>query len=326
MILSAGLGTRLAPITNELPKPLIPVLLVPQITYSIYQLKIAGITEIAINLHYQFEKIKHYIEGLDVGIEFYFSHETNLLGSAGGVVNIKEWLFSEENCNAVILNGDVVSNFNVKNLIQEHLNHNGELTLGLTPKTCKDYSSIRVGAEKFSNCVIEITPPGKLNDGYLFTGAQVVNQKIFDTFLVGAPADFKKEIYLPLINKKKLTASIDRDCFWFETGDIEKYCSTNFKLLDSLISSDEVGKYLNSFYEWIEYTPIIKDKSLFSPNLDLDLFKKCVYSIIGDCNVLEDEVELKDSIVFRDSLLKMKKYENKIITSKYDLDMKHSPQ
>ena len=87
MILAAGFGTRLKPLTNDLPKPLFPVLNRPILGHALNFLKSHGIKEIAVNLHHQPEKIINYFgDGKDFGVNLYYSKEEKILGTAGGIL------------------------------------------------------------------------------------------------------------------------------------------------------------------------------------------------------------------------------------------------
>ena len=86
LILAAGFGTRLKPLTNELPKPLFPVLNQPILEHTLHFLSSQGIKEIAINLHHRPEKIIDYLgNGKDFGVALHYSKEEKILGTAGGI-------------------------------------------------------------------------------------------------------------------------------------------------------------------------------------------------------------------------------------------------
>ena len=86
MVLCAGLGTRLSPITETLPKPLVPVLNVPNLLHSLYLLKRAGIVDIVLNTHHLPEQIESFLgDGSRWDLRLHFSREKTLLGTGGGV-------------------------------------------------------------------------------------------------------------------------------------------------------------------------------------------------------------------------------------------------
>ena len=84
-VLAAGLGTRLRPLTEHIPKPLIPILNIPSLFYTLCLLKQAGIREIICNIHAHADAIKNFIKASDLsGLENSFSEEPVILGTGGG--------------------------------------------------------------------------------------------------------------------------------------------------------------------------------------------------------------------------------------------------
>src|SRR4051812_30310051 len=86
MILSAGLGTRLLPITGTLPKPLVPILNIPNVVHTLDLLKRAGIKQVVLNLHHLSKQIEEYFgDGSRWGLDVRYSFESTLLGTGGGL-------------------------------------------------------------------------------------------------------------------------------------------------------------------------------------------------------------------------------------------------
>ena len=126
IILSAGKGERLRPLTNDLPKVMLPIANKPILQYHIEQLKKVGITNIAINLHHSPEKIKSYFgDGAKLGIHLTYSYEPELLGTSGAVKKLNEF-FNET---FIVVYGDIVSEFNLKELIEFHKQKKGKVTI-----------------------------------------------------------------------------------------------------------------------------------------------------------------------------------------------------
>ncbi|HEX4460770.1 MAG TPA: sugar phosphate nucleotidyltransferase, partial [Polyangia bacterium] len=87
LILAAGFGTRLGALSDERPKPLLPVCDIPLIRYAVALLRGHGITEVAVNLHHRGELIR-----AELGDGFHYSEESTILGTGGGIVQLQEWL------------------------------------------------------------------------------------------------------------------------------------------------------------------------------------------------------------------------------------------
>jgi MurNAc alpha-1-phosphate uridylyltransferase len=109
MILAAGRGERLKPLTDHTPKPMLPVAGKPLIAHQLGWLRAAGITEVVINLHHLGEQIQAFCgDGEQFGVSIRYSHEETLLETAGGIVNALPLLGSAP---FVLLNGDIFTDF-----------------------------------------------------------------------------------------------------------------------------------------------------------------------------------------------------------------------
>lgn len=130
MILAAGLGTRLRPLTLEVPKVLVPVGGVPLLERTLAWLRRYGIEEVAINLHHLGEKVVDYLgDGSRFGMTVMYSWEDELLGTAGGVKKV-EYFFDDT---FVVVYGDVLTNLDLGAMVRLHTLRNAVATLALTP-------------------------------------------------------------------------------------------------------------------------------------------------------------------------------------------------
>jgi mannose-1-phosphate guanylyltransferase len=118
VVLAAGLGTRLRPLTLTWPKPLIPFLGTTPLELALYRLKRAGIHEVAINSHHLHGQVIQATEKNPFGQTLHVSHEPTLLGTGGVFGALKNW---RNNRGLVILNGDVVSDIDINKLIDKHV-------------------------------------------------------------------------------------------------------------------------------------------------------------------------------------------------------------
>ncbi|GMM86100.1 N-acetylmuramate alpha-1-phosphate uridylyltransferase MurU [Pseudoalteromonas sp. MTN2-4] len=168
MILAAGRGKRMMPLTAELPKPMLEVNGKPLIEYHIERLKAAGITEIVINLAWQGDKIEQYFgDGLQLGVKIEYSYEPEGgLETAGGIINALPMLC--EACDKfIVINGDIFTDYDVHALTQlvlqegeahivlvENPAHHpgGDFTIGLANQTQKyTFSGIGLYHQAFFN-------------------------------------------------------------------------------------------------------------------------------------------------------------------------------
>ena len=127
MILAAGFGTRLRPLTHTVPKPMVPILNRPMLEHTIHLLRTHGIQDITVNLHHLPEVLIDYFgEGPDFGVQLHWSHESEILGTAGGIKRAQKFLDGET---FVVINSDVVTDIDLSKLIAFHKAQGSALTL-----------------------------------------------------------------------------------------------------------------------------------------------------------------------------------------------------
>src|SRR5918996_5519933 len=129
MILAAGFGTRLRPLTNTVPKALVPVAGRPLIEYSLLFLRSQGITEVVINLHHLGEKIRAALgDGSLYGIRIFYSPEDPILETGGGIKNAQSFLDGDT---FVVMNCDTILDLNLQEALAFHRHKQAVATLVL---------------------------------------------------------------------------------------------------------------------------------------------------------------------------------------------------
>ena len=117
-ILAAGFGTRLRPLTDHIPKPMIPILNIPSLFYTFFLLKQAGITEIICNIHHHAVAIRRFIESSDLpGLAITFSEEPVILGTGGGLKKCEKLLDDDD---FILVNSDIITDIDFRALIKHH--------------------------------------------------------------------------------------------------------------------------------------------------------------------------------------------------------------
>lgn len=133
IILAGGKGTRLAPYTNILPKPLMPIGEKPIMEILIYQIKRAGINKVVLTVGYLSQLIQSYFkDGSDLGVELQYSYEHEPLGTAGPLT-----LIDGLNKSFLVTNGDVLSDMDLKNFMDHHQRSGAIATIAMYNKTVK---------------------------------------------------------------------------------------------------------------------------------------------------------------------------------------------
>ena len=183
MVFAAGYGERLRPMTEKLPKALIPVWGRPMIEYPLLLLKHYGIREIIINLHHLGDQIEEYLgDGKRLDLKIHCSREEQLLDTGGGLLRVKPFL---EDGTFVVINSDVLIDLPLNNLLAFHRRKRAAATLILRSDPQADrYGPIETSADlriqKFlAHKASQSESAGPLTK-LMFTGVQILEPKIFD--------------------------------------------------------------------------------------------------------------------------------------------------
>jgi len=208
MILAAGKGTRLAPLTHTTPKPMLELGGKPLIQWQVEALAAAGVTEVVINLHHLGEQIRaHLADGSHYGVHIRYSEETELLETGGGIVNALPLLRHEP---FWLLNGDIWTDFDFKRLpavpASPDLAH---IVLTPTPAYRErgdfDYAEGRV------------TQRG---NSFVYCGIAALSADLFDGV---DPAHFSlRDLYFDLIKSRQLSAQVHTGV-WHDIGTVAQY-------------------------------------------------------------------------------------------------------
>jgi len=223
-ILGAGLGTRLRPLTENTPKPLLGIGGRPIITYAMAHLRAVGVKRFIVNTHHCAEK---YAEAFPNGhwcdVPITFRHEPVLLDTAGGIKNIEDLITEEERI--IVYNGDIITNMPIELLIRKHFELNTSVTLAL--RSSGSLLNVNVDKEGFVCDMRHILK----NEGVkscLFAGIYIVEK----SFLKRLTAGKIESIVLPLVemikeNPHSVGGVVIDDGSWYDVGSLEEYDKLN---------------------------------------------------------------------------------------------------
>src|SRR5215210_8023153 len=140
IILAAGFGTRLWPLTEDRTKPAIPFLNRPLIAYTVEYLASYGIRDIIVNLHHQPDSIRRALgDGARFGVSIHYSYEEEILGTSGALDRVRDLLADGD---FVVINGKIVTNIDLNEAISAHRGNNAIATLVLRENTAREHFSI----------------------------------------------------------------------------------------------------------------------------------------------------------------------------------------
>jgi NDP-sugar pyrophosphorylase family protein len=228
MILAAGLGSRLRPLTSRLPKPLVPIMNRPLLWHLIRCVRAAGIREIALNLHYRGEEIRHWLgDGGRLGVNVTYSEETELLGSAGAVRRLRDFFGNES---ALVIHGDILFGVDLAAVIQYHLSRSAQVTLVLHPAYQRyNYGTILVNARGEIARFVNQPAPGVAGPliETVFTGVQIIAPEVINAIPEGRVASLTTDVYSSLLTHSSRFYGYLMHGYWSDIGTPRRYWDTN---------------------------------------------------------------------------------------------------
>lgn len=227
MILAAGEGSRLRPLTLHIPKVLLPIGGIPLIQYTLSWLKSHGVSEIAINLHHLGGKIEDFLgDGSCFGMSIRYSPENELLGTASGVKRMEKFFDST----FLVVYGDVLTDFNLSAMINFHRQKKALGTLALL-QTSHPWASGIVEMDKKGRLVgfKEKPPRGSGSGNLLNGGVYVLDKEILNHIPVQGFCDFGHDV-LPQLMKLGLPVYgyvLKPEDYLIDIGTWDKYHQAN---------------------------------------------------------------------------------------------------
>lgn len=223
-ILGAGLGTRLRPLTDLLPKPLVPLFHRPLAAWTIDACVRAGIHRFAINTHHLPETWQDFTaQAENQGHDITLFHEPVLLETGGGLKNIAAWAGGRP---LLVHNGDIFSTLPLEKLIAAHEASGLPVTLALRSQGTEK----RVALDDSLSRVIDLRHAlGRAAGSHVFSGIYCVNPEFFDRL----PADEIISVipaFLDLVREEKLGAIVLDEGIWLDLGDRDSYLQAHREL------------------------------------------------------------------------------------------------
>ena len=236
IILAAGLGTRLHPLTALLPKPAVPFLNRPFVHYALQLLQRAQITQIVVNLHYLPEAIELAVaqtvndrENKDQNTpQITFSREHTILGTAGALGQVREFL---EDNTFIVCNGKIYFEDDLQEAIQFHRDTNSTVTLVLVPYSKSDpFQPVEMDQKNNITNFQPLVQPVSSSAHYVFTGVHIVDPKVLD-YIPDGPSDTVKDIYPKLMAEGHTVRGFVSDAYWCECSTPRRYLEKSLEML-----------------------------------------------------------------------------------------------
>ena len=251
MILAAGYGTRLWPLTLDRAKPALPFMGRPLVGYVAEYLARFGCDEIIVNLHHRPESVRAALgDGSDFGVRLSYIEEPEILGTSGAIDNARAYL---EGDTFIVVNGKIATDIDLGAALETHRRERALATLVLRPNVERErYSIVEVEGHAVrgfggyphappartnaAELQLGVASRGEVEPGagtapLMFTGIQILEPRIFDYIPRGVFSHSVTDVYLPAIARGERIAAHVSEGMWYELSTIQRYRDISLTLM-----------------------------------------------------------------------------------------------
>ena len=303
VLMAGGSGTRLRPLTCDLPKPMVPVLNRPIAEHIINLLKRHNITEIIATLYYLPDVMRDYFQdGSDFGVQMtYAVEEEQPLGTAGCVKNIQQWLDDT----FVTISGDAITDFDLQAAIAFHREKKSKATLILTrvPNPVEFGVVITDKDGKISR-FLEKPSLSEIFSDTVNTGTYILEPEVLDYLPENQESDFSKDLFPLLLEKEEPMYGYVAEGYWCDVGHLEAYREAQYDGLEQKVKLDfpyrqkSAGIWIGN-NTYIHPSAKIESPALIGDNCRIGARVKIeAGTVIGDNVTIGSDANLKRPIIW----------------------------
>ena len=257
MILAAGLGTRLRPLTDEISKPMVPIVNRPVMEHIVELLAMHGFKELFVNLHYHPDVIRnHFEKGADWGLSVTYSYEEELLGTAGGVKKLEGELGKDT---FLVISGDALTDLDLTSLCAFHKAHGRIATLVVTPVEDPSKYGVVIMEDDGRITGFQEKPSREEAKSYVAnSGIYVFEPEVLDMMPPGF-YDFGTQLFPRFLEEGIEFYGYRHEDYWNDVGSLEEYKAGNFDALTGKVRVKIPGVRIGDDV-WIREDTIIEEE------------------------------------------------------------------
>ncbi|MDJ0732478.1 MAG: mannose-1-phosphate guanyltransferase [Nostocaceae cyanobacterium] len=308
VLMAGGSGTRLRPLTSDLPKPMVPILNRPIAEHIINLLKGHQITEVIATLHYLPDVMRDYFQdGRDFGVQItYAVEEDQPLGTAGCVKNIAELLDDT----FLVISGDSITDFDLTAAIEFHKQKKSKATLILTrvPNPI-EFGVVITDEENRIRRFLEKPTTSEIFSDTVNTGAYILEPEVLDYLPENTESDFSKDLFPLLLSNDEPMYGYVAQGYWCDVGHLDAYREAQYDALEQKVKLDfayqevspGVWKGQNTYIERtanIEPPVIIGDNCRIGARVQIE-----AGTVIGDNVTIGADANLKRPIIWNGAII-----------------------
>ena len=301
IIMAGGEGSRLRPLTCDLPKPMVPIMNKPVLEHIIGLLKNYGITDIGITLLYHPQIIKDcFGNGHSLGVNIHYFLEESPLGTAGGIKNARDFLDET----FIVISGDSLTDLDIEKALKYHQSKESIATLILAKVDVPlEYGVVLTDEDGSIKGFVEKPSWGEIFSDMVNTGIYILEPEILSYIETGKNTDFSRDVFPALLSSsKKIFGYVSND-YWCDIGDTRSYINSHCDILDKKLKLN-IGQELNENV-WVGPGTIVDKNARIIPPCVIGSNCKIgsgavigSYTVIGNNTIVKNDVSVVRSILW----------------------------
>jgi mannose-1-phosphate guanylyltransferase/phosphomannomutase len=305
VIMAGGFGTRLRPLTMNIPKPMVPIVNIPIMHRIITLLKKNGITDIVALVYYQPDVIMNYFkDGKDFGVNITYVRAEADFGTAGSVKNAENFIGEDE---FLVISGDVLTDIDLSKAIEYHHDKKSKATIVITRVKNPLPYGIVIGRDS-GEIIRFLEKPswGEVFSDTINTGIYVLDPSVLEFIPYKQEFDFSKNLFPLLLEKKFPFYGYIAESYWRDIGTLNDYLEAHLDCLAGLVEVEIKGErietpkgviYVGENVEVADYDRF-EGVVVIGNNTRIGKKAKIINSVIGSFCEIEDECEIIDSVIW----------------------------
>ena len=307
VVMAGGFGTRIQPLTNSRPKPMLPIINKPRMEHTMMTLKDLGITEFIVLLYFKPEIIKDYFgDGSDFGIKITYVVPDDDYGTAGAVKLAEEYIGDD---NFIIISGDLVTDFDFQKIFDYHAEKKSKLTITLTSvDNPLEFGVVMANEEGKIEKFLEKPSWGEVFSDTINTGIYIIEPEILKYIPRNENYDFSKDLFPSLMREGIDLMAGYAEGYWRDVGNPESYRDVYDDILADKVKL-KIDGHKTQFPDGVLYS---EEEYSFDPsiefvgtvvlgkNVTLKNGVKLNNVVIGDNVIIGKDSKIRNTVIWND--------------------------
>ena len=300
LFLVDGIGTSLKPLTDDLPKSMIPMMAKPLLERNILKLKEYGVDEIILSTGYKPQKIEKYFgDGTKLGLTIHYIDGIIPLGTGGAIKNAEEFF----NDTFIIFTEDMLSDINIKDMMKFHKEKCAAVTIAVTQvENPSDYSVIEYNENLYAESFTEKPKLSEIKSNYINAGIYIFEPNVLKEIPDSQVVSLEKQLYPLLLKKGYPIAVYKSDAYWMDIDTIEEYIQAHEDILSGDYPLSEIKDEHQDIFVG-ENTTIHNSTKIIGPTYIGENTKIGANSTIGPNTTIGNNCKVGTNTTITDSIV-----------------------